>query len=824
MATTDPSPLRPKTPGTGIASLTIGFVTFLLLGPAIYVLNYGMPFAQQNPFLGLIGILVLIWMVLAGNLLGLILGIIACAYHDTKKKWSALGIGLNTLQLLGVAILLGLGFAKGWGSNHIFQKMLDEPRPSDGISSRPISISSTVKTQAEFARLSRKWRERNMLDAYQKVGSHDERWDKLAVELISQWIKFRLDEPDALRKEDLMSLGQKLLDLNCNDPLIVYCCGVLNNEVPFQIKQFEKALETFKSTSYPKVLPFFASALLISSYKDSKSELPVIQKLYDTSLTLFKETLEDGSYTQEEIPLLLHDFGTDALNALFKRRGESLCKIFESSPIAERWAIHVFWGRHYVDAAWEARGSDYSNTVTERGWKRFYENLSKASVEFTRAWKLNPDRPEAAASMITVEMGLGEENARENMRMWFDRAVTAQFDYGKAYDLFLWGIRPRWIGSHEDMLSFGEQCLNTGRFDTQVPNYYLTAILNVGSELDDPNLLYGDPKICQNLKHLFEGQLKEPSRNQLRNFDRSMCAIMAYKAHQYQDARIQLETINFKLDPKSVDHFKEDLSQMVEKVCAFSGPAQAEIKAGEEDYLHYQTEKALKNYLMAADLAKTDPRSLPWIQHRTTLLELESALNQFEWVPFLPPTNFLGWSIERGDWKILEDGSLEVKASADGMMIKSLARIGPDFEVKGEIEFVSSSNGQYQAGVVFGYPEFKKKHWMSFRVKRTSHEGEVAYFSQHFYAPQKSVKIPILDKNQFHVQSWNNKLTSYLNGQLITENDSPPEGAFVNEPDSLVGFGGFYDQNEFVVRYRNIMIRRLKSAPSIPTNKHEMFL
>lgn len=48
---------------------------------------------------------------------------------------------------------------------------------------------------------------------------------------------------------------------------------------------------------------------------------------------------------------------------------------------------------------------------------------------------------------------------------------------------------------------------------------------------------------------------------------------------------------------------------------------------------------------------------------------------------------------------------------------------------EGDFKIVPTTNGQFQTGFVFGHPYFGKDGWGSFRIKKTSREGECAYFS-----------------------------------------------------------------------------------------------
>ena len=56
----------------------------------------------------------------------------------------------------------------------------------------------------------------------------------------------------------------------------------------------------------------------------------------------------------------------------------------------------------------------------------FQQRLQRAGEELIEAWKLRPDRPEAPSEMVGVVMGGGGPKG-DTERLWFDRAVAAQF-------------------------------------------------------------------------------------------------------------------------------------------------------------------------------------------------------------------------------------------------------------------------------------------------------------------------------------------------------------------------------------------------------------
>src|SRR5581483_2495023 len=87
---------------------------------------------------------------------------------------------------------------------------------------------------------------------------------------------------------------------------------------------------------------------------------------------------------------------------------------------------NVLAGRHAVKAAWDARGSGLSATVTEEGGRLFGERLQEAETALAAAWAADPTCAPAAAEMIRVCMGRGHD--RGVMEQWFRRALEADGD------------------------------------------------------------------------------------------------------------------------------------------------------------------------------------------------------------------------------------------------------------------------------------------------------------------------------------------------------------------------------------------------------------
>jgi hypothetical protein len=145
------------------------------------------------------------------------------------------------------------------------------------------------------------------------------------------------------------------------------------------------------------------------------------------------------------------------------------------------------------------------------------------------------------------------------------------------------------------------------------------------------------------------------------------------------------------------------------------------------------------------------------------------------------------------------------------MMIHSAARVGPNFEVRGEYQLLDSTNGAYQAGVVFGHPDFTDRQWLSLRLKWNDREGEVAGVARHFYVPRAAVKVPLGRRGRFRLRCSAGHVGAEVNGMTVQTDYVAPDG-LAALPDALVGLGAYQDSNVYSVRYRRVELRRLGSG------------
>jgi hypothetical protein len=162
-------------------------------------------------------------------------------------------------------------------------------------------------------------------------------------------------------------------------------------------------------------------------------------------------------------------------------------------------------GEAYTQMGWNARGWGYANTVTEEGAKTFAADLATADQALNRAWELNPKDPQIAVQMMYVI--LGQSGNRDQMELWFHRAMELNpNDYDACFQK-LFFLEPKWYGSTEAMLEFGRECVTNQAWGGHIPLILLDAHKSIQSQYVDgleKTNYWKQPEVWTDLKSAFD--------------------------------------------------------------------------------------------------------------------------------------------------------------------------------------------------------------------------------------------------------------------------------------------------------------------------------
>lgn len=190
--------------------------------------------------------------------------------------------------------------------------------------------------------------------------------------------------------------------------------------------------------------------------------------------------------------------------------------------------------------------------------------------------------------MIRVTMGR-HGNPGDTERLWFDRAVASQIDYPRAYFNFINAIRPRWSGSHREMRVFGKECLDSGRFDTDVPLYYFYCLRAVAAEMENNRwrTVFRKEDVRMNLERLFQNLIAEPGRAEQRSRLLAQLALASAWSGDHKKARLLLNSVGRKVDVrfgflgKPLSWGEAGWETIEAEIKAFTGPDRAALQSAE---------------------------------------------------------------------------------------------------------------------------------------------------------------------------------------------------------------------------------------------------
>jgi hypothetical protein len=742
----------------------------------------------------------------------LILGIIVFARSLNRKAWGATAIIFGVLPLLFSMLIAGRSFFQQAARVSREVGRVQDHAMIDEYAGKPIPAGQDVYTWMQEREILRRWYDRHFVAGYLAHGHRSPLWDEAMGQFLQTWIKRKLGDPEAVDDRAFYEATRPILAAGCKDPLFLYLASSA------QLENGEKSrLGRLAQTEAVKSQYCASLKWLIEIWADGLQRQFTFQISNSTeadqrALEFLRESLVKRDYREDEIVLLYQRLANNPGNAWRLRLNEEVCQMMEQTPECPRWFAELIRGQQEVKNAWKARGSGFAGTVTEQGWQGFEAHLARAEEKLVSSWKRNPKSPYAATEMIAVVMGAGGRPVSES-RLWFDRAVAAQLDHYPAYDKLLWALRPRWHGSHEAMLRFGEVCLDTGRFDTQVPQYYVKAVNDISEELGDWSI-YSKPQIYANVRRAFTGGATGDISRENRRSYLTGNMMLAHRAGRYEDAGKDLALLNDDPYVPIMPTWLDNAELVPGWIKVWNSPAQKQLLELDEarNRQDFTRALALAGHLRAS--MQGDKFLERWTADLRAVLELEQALATGNWVPIRPDRELHGWRIYTGDWKVNEDGSILAAAGVSGLMLKSLARTGPDFALRGEVEMVSSTTGEFQAGMVFGNLHPSASEWYGFRVMRGGDGKEQAVISRTFASNLRSYPTQLPKTNQFEVVFASGEISARLNGDELAKSFVLLRNKNRLPPRLAVGLGAFSHQNEYVLRYRNLEMKRLK--PAVP--------
>lgn len=329
------------------------------------------------------------------------------------------------------------------------------------------------------------WNMESLVDVYLKRGHRDPKWDQATTNVLVRFARIRSGHRE-WDDTEWETLGWELRDAVQNgsdDPMVLYLHA--HNVVAYDkngtletvANAYRKAAEAMEKGQYSSLRKFYVylrAAESIQAADPDKAKFDDVFKYRQMAGGMLKFALNDEQIPVPEVK--------EACEVLFDvlKKNPTQHTIFHNviQPVLmRRWPnesfVHQTQGRYLLAQAWKSRGVQISDKVTANGWTGFRSNLLMAASAFEEAWKLYPGNARIATEMIGVE--LGQDNGRDRMELWFNRAMALDTNCFEACEKKLYFLEPKWYGSPEEMLSFGRECVASEEWGGDVPRILMRA-------------------------------------------------------------------------------------------------------------------------------------------------------------------------------------------------------------------------------------------------------------------------------------------------------------------------------------------------------------
>lgn len=553
----------------------------------------------------------------------------------------------HSKPMLFVAVVVWLGWA-GFG---IAQENLGAPSLGPRIQvyePRAVPSSGPFSTK-QYNEMVLAYNRRTLSEAYNKVGMKDPRWDDQVVahlDDLANHLTFRDEmESDAIRTARLRKTRQ-ILAAGCRDPLLIYVLGFClaeSKKSEEAMKCFRRALADWEAKpNYPYVRMVFAPARIARiHFAHGGVRNAEMDRLCELAVTWLTEAFRRGEFIKGEERLAFDKMQYTLAD--WKGWGYSpevlwpeLLKRIQDEEGMDPWIPTMILADYHEEAGWLARGTGYADDVTDEGWKSFHEHLSVSAQLYRKAYRMHPEYPESARNMIQIIMA-GEGGAGETERLWFDRAVAAQFDDMPSYAAYLNSSLPRWGGSHEKMLAFARECLATKRFDTGIPAMYFETLIRIGMELDEPGELFKVPGVYDDVRAMMEGVLQS-SETENPKYWKGQYVLAAYWAGDYETAKKQARELGPWLPRqwKRDNPFRISIERFVRDTGLDASIFSVQAPVFVEKTLEYRNPDAT-NVSLIGDFNRWDPTRHPMVRddNGTWRVSLKLVADRFYSYKFL---------------------------------------------------------------------------------------------------------------------------------------------------------------------------------------------
>ena len=734
-----------------------------------------------------------------------------------------------TVALVICVILLGvIGIYANTRSSKLVKPKTTARVVEQKIPSNPPKVSTKFRNQAEFEKGLYQFHYRTIVGAYKQYGIHDPKWDNAAIKFLEGFVRSEYEKDSKVNTDAVMAEGKSLLDMGCNDPLVKSSYGILlrvvNQKEAYRL--LDESLAEFERSKYPKcrarIIPFHLYDLgKVPGQAKTGDEDKWRKRIIDLSA----ESLRDGSYLPGEQRFVLESFAKSKTTMLFISYETEM-------PDSE-------WGIVYPEIKNDSRVDPYLKNVIGAYYYRVaatkvnlkatnprdmintdMDKTLKGRDMLIKAWKLHPEFPDAPAMMAAYAKSLMMIGSNlEDPVVWFERARAAQFDYWPAYTYYINYLEPEWGGSYDKMYDFGIKCVQSGRFDTNVPFYFMNILKKIRGSIGNYDLdqktaraYWTSEKTGKYMNMMYEGYAKSQF-NHPAEYWQTQNAAVAWYCERYSDARKSLDKLGDKVDRQLFLNDNDVLfSGAKEDIYLLGSPYASQIKKARELVDASKFKEALIVYRGVLRKVNDDKLLAELIRERINIIASYVDFGEGKWGDFMPGSEFIGWAEDSGDWSVEADGTLNGIQETNYARLFCNVPFGKQIEIKGEVEF---SKIPCELGIFLNVPSVRPGWSEQHTGVVFDRSGKSVEMGRQGFSDQRDSinDVTFKDTAEFLIQQWDNELTIYVDGKLLKKGIKTELKK--DYPHMYIGVGGkVWDNSKPVYRFKKLQVRKLTQKPS----------
>jgi hypothetical protein len=729
---------------------------------------------------------------------------------NPKFRWEIIFVPITILLVFAVS---GIGT---WKWLHSRSKAATPPPVAVGgsnakLSTLPPLVIGEKAVTADAARAPlQQWLEK----AYQVNGLTPEpallkkdQWQPFARAVVWE----ECGDPQRVSQLELHSMARDLAPVAKEHPVSAYLVGMTLAGEPGSKQLLEKAVKGFSENAGNETLAYHASVgLALASSMEDKEE--VVKQYAEAALVALRKALDsEGGYAKHHDRVIAYVLMSGHLGQFFSVAHEQVAAEVMRTPSVKPWVRKWIEGQHCLQWAWNARGGGDASSVSHDEAAVFRHQSEKARRLLEDAWALYPEDPSPAVAMIYSGLSLENSEAPAHMRKWFEEVLQLQVDVPEASHNLLWGLRPRWFGSHQKMYEVGFACVDTGRFDSHLPWTLLQVYRDCASEWDVPSAFFKEMDVhsCDSMRMVFNGAEAEAKRAPWRSVDRTQAAVFEFKCGHNAEAQKWLDKLDSKPNSAVLEEWGDvDAELLLGKTAAFvKGDEAGKLRRAESAEQAFKADTACTLYRETLDAArdKVSEVGRKYLESRTAVMEIEKNLESGSPTSLMPDATFLSWTRQGGGWKRSQD-ALSHWGRETVSLSTCQARIGASFVAEGDIE-ITDPGEACQVWLSYGYPErWGRERWIALRFAYAQGKT-LALLSNRLGQPLEQPEIKVQPRFRFKLAANTQGVSLYVDGVPAFENVPVPD-YFVRERWGQIGLGAATKSDQTRVKVHSLTVKR----------------